>query len=643
LQAAKKALSVERLVLIMHLARVMSATKTQIAEEKTHTPETAKKDLRNLEKVRAIFAALSKYIHAKTIYTSNNPNVGKFAGAYYETFRILFEHEKELVLTIEQYQITWNDEVVYDNNEKNGSIAFLLFKDGVGEITFGSTVKQAELDQFADLIKNEIYNPLAHLDVVSRLWQLEFKDIQYRVFDECTDGSSGDGGKSGSDSQEQPLQANDHRSVESAADNDKGKFARPNNAFCSLGTYLSRVVEHNRPGASAWEHEKSLQDAMESIFKVSAEELESWREECFATSDQDRLLWFLDVMVDFTQIRSTPAVTRDIMDTIDHVVRYIIWEARIPALMVLLNIQKKIAQSSATAPDFAILSDRIYRELTDNAFLLLLGRNASESRDKALETRRYFESLGKVAVPGFCELLSNSKDPVIHKNACDGLIAIVGNDVMSIIDELNLDNPYEAKDAVYLLHNAFPGEIPPLIKELISSTDPQVRGQVTDHLVNVGNDEAALLLCQLLDDDDASVRIKTFAAIESVEHPAIIDKVTALCFESDTATKSADELERMFRAVGIIAGEKVLEQVKQLMKKKSWLPFGKSRDKGDKLLAITALRHIPGGKSLELLKALARDRDSLVRTKASYVIKRFKKTDEDREEEPMLVESKEAE
>jgi HEAT repeat protein len=58
-----------------------------------------------------------------------------------------------------------------------------------------------------------------------------------------------------------------------------------------------------------------------------------------------------------------------------------------------------------------------------------------------------------------------------------------------------------------------------------------------------------------------------------------------------------------------------------MTRKKAWLPFGKARGKHDKLLAITALRHIPGNEASNLLVELANDGDHLVRTKALYVLK----------------------
>jgi hypothetical protein len=77
----------------------------------------------------------------------------------------------------------------------------------------------------------------------------------------------------------------------------------------------------------------------------------------------------------------------------------------------------------------------------------------------------------------------------------------------------------------------------------------------------------------------------------------------------------------MFRAVGILAGEKAIFRLRRMTKKKGWMPLRKSGGKQDKLLAITALRHIPGSESHEMLREFASDRDSLVRSKASYVLK----------------------
>jgi len=587
---------------------------------------STRKDLRNLEKVRGIFVSLSKYINAKTIYSSNNPNVSNFANALYQAFRTFFEDEKELLLSIEQYRIRWNGEVVYDNQEKTNSIAFLLFKDGVGEITFQSSLTPAELERFVDLLKNEIYTPSAHLDIVSRLWQSEFTAISYRVFDECADGAAGDGRGAGSASPEQPLQASDHPQFPFSGAAADGRAVPTGDRVDPLGAYLENLLERTHPGATPGEKERHLQDLMVHLFTSSTEDLTSWRNDRARMIDENKLLHLLAIMLDFAQMRSAPPVVRDISDIIDRLVRYIVEEAHVPTLIALLEIQRTICRERAFAVEFQSLPSRIEHEITNSAFLLSLGKIRGRSSTDVCEVLRYFRMIGRNAVPGICELLATLKEPSLHKDACDTLIGIAAEDIPRIVNDLNLDNPHEAKDAIYLLRQTTKNEVHPVVKKLMTSPDLHVREQVIEHLVHVGNDEAANLLCALLEDHDPNVRMKTFAAVEELKHPLVVGKVTDLCFAEDDAAKSADELDRMFRAVGKLGGDKVLESIGQMIHRGSWLRLGRSRGKQNKLLAITALRHIPGGQSLEMLRSLARDGDSLVKTKALFVLKQLEQS-----------------
>ena len=585
--------------------------------------ESARKDLRNLEKVRGIFASLSKYVNAKTIYSSNNPNVAKFANAFYQAFRTFFEDEKELLLSIEQYQIKWQDEVVYDNQEKTNSIAFLFYKDGVGEIAFQSSVTPADLERFVDLVKNEIYTPSAHLDVVSRLWQSEFANISYRVFDESADGAAGDGQGAGGESREQPLQASDHPPLPVAGATEGGSAFPAGGSADSLGAYVENLVERLYPHATTQEKEKHLQEMVVSLFTSSAEDLTSWRNEYTRMNDGNKLLRLLAIMLDFARMRSAPPVVRDISDIIDRLVRYIVEEAHVPTLIALLDIQRTICRERPFADEFQSLPSRIEHEITNSAFLLSLGKIGGRSSEDVNEVLRYFRMIGTNAVPGICELLATLKDPSLHKDACDTLIGIAAEDIPRIVNDLNLDNPHEAKDAIYLLQRSRLNEVHPIVKKLMTSADLNVRELLIEYLVRVGNDEAATSLCALLEDHDPAVRMKTFAAVEEFKHLLVINKVTDLCFAEDNAARNVDELERMFRAVGRLGGDKVLESIEQMIHKGSWFRFGKSRGKQNKLLAITALRHIPGGHALELLRTLARDGDSLVKTKALYVLRQL--------------------
>jgi hypothetical protein len=460
------------------------------------------------------------------------------------------------------------------------------------------------------------------------------------VFDEDAGGAAGEGRGSGAQSREETLRANDHPYLPGADERSATQQNRSDGAADSLGSYFHDLAERTCPRATAEEKEDHLQNVLESYFSVAPGKQESWREEFTASNQRNKLLWLLDIMVDFTQKRHPPSMVRDILDIIERLVHYIAEEAHVPTLFALLDIQNTMENSRATSLEFQDLPKRIEYEITNGAFLLSLGHQANRPRDDVRELLRYFQRVGETAVPGVCELIANLKDASMHKEACDTLLAISRDDVMSIVNRLNLDSPQQALDAVYLLSRSATGKASPIVSKLLVSPDVQVRGRAIEYLAQLANDEAASLLVKLLDDHDAGNRVMTLAAVETFKHPLIVEKVTDLCFASDTTAKNIDELERLFRTAGKLAGEGILVQVKQMIKKHGWLSLSKNRDKQNKLLAITALKNIPGKETIDVLDELSGDGDALVRTKALYVLKQLRDNERVRPEtrEPVVSE-----
>lgn len=598
---------------------LMDGAKTHHASGPARGREATEADPRRLEKVRAVFASLSKFLNAKTIYAGGSPIVGKFGDAFHRALQAFFQDEKELLLTIEQYQIKWRGETVYDNRETKESLAFLLYKDGVGEIMFQAAVKPDELEQFVDLIKNEISGSALQCDIVGKLWQSEFTNISYRVFDECAERTPGEGRGSGSESGEQQLRADDHANLSDECSG-RGNSALISRSPESLGKHLGAIVERDHPGASASDKEQHFQHLLESLFTVRAEEMAIWRQDFAALKDRNKLLWLLNAMLDFTRTNNSAPAVRDVLEIINRLVRSMAEEADIPSLVALLEIQKTIADGGEPAAGFESLPQRIKHELTGTSFLLELGKKVGRSRKDVHEIMGYFRLVGNNAVPALREILASSNDSSIHAEACEALFAIAHDYIMPIIEDLKPDNPLEARDAIYLLRRCATGEVPAVIERFLTSPDPRVRVNAAEYLAQIGTDEAAQLLCKLLGDGDRDVRIGSLAAAEEMRSASIVAKVTSMCFEEDPATKSMEELERLFRTAGKLAGTSILPRLQRMAASRGLFPMGGSRARQNKLLAITALRFIPGQESRTILNKLAGDGDHLVKSKAQHAL-----------------------
>jgi len=591
-------------------------------------PATVRADLRSLEKVRGIFASLAKFIGAQAIYQSNNPNLIRFAQVFEQSFRTYFEGETELLLTVSQYQLVWREQVVYDIGCNTESIAFLLYKDGIGELSIQRAVETTELEQLTSILKTALYSPSTQFDITTALWQAEFANISYRVLDEQTDSGEGSGDGAGTSKREQPLRADDHLDISSNQMQSRVSRAS-DDALETLGAYFDTLARNASPGGTPRQKEQALQTLLAENLQIGESDLGQWRAGR-AGRDADELVSFLRVMLDFTQVRNTPPVARDITDTIERLVHYIRDEGHVGTLTATLELVAGVGSNSAE-PAFAVLFPRIEAELTDAEYLVSLAMGSREGNTPD-DLLRYLGTVGEKAVPAIWALLTRSADDAVHEKGCELLAAMDGLDMVQATSTLSVDTPRLAQDVVNLLARSPDTTVAPVIHHILASQDPQVRRFSADYLGRLGTDEAARLLCTLFKDDNVAVRMHAWDAALGSRNSLLVEELATQCFSEIALLKSTDELERMFRALGKCGGIAVLPRLRPLVERKHYFTVQKSRIKREKLLAITALRYVPSAEARAILERLSSDSDVLIKTKAVHVLKQLNHPDPDENE-----------
>ena len=573
-------------------------------------------DLRSLDKVRGIFASLAKFIAAQAIYQSNNPNLVKFARAFEDSFRSYFEEETELLLTVAQYQLVWREQVVYDIGPNTESIAFLLYKDGVGEVCVLKSVERAELEEFTRILKTALYSPSTQFDIATALWHAEFSSINYRVLDEQSDAAEGDGDGAGSSQKEQPLRANDHRDLPESEM--QQRISREDDADLEpIGDYYQALAAHGGDAGSAG-NEQAFQRILREGLRIDEQALAAWSTSRTQRGG-DELLAFLQVMLDFTRMACPPPVIRDVTDTIERVIHYIRDEGSVATLTATLEIEKELRATPLQAP-FLPLPARIRAELTDPEYLVALARG-SRDVNTPFDLLRYFSLTGAPAAPAVWELLSRHSDDAVHEKACALLLAMDGLDIEASLGAVDIEAPRLARDVVHLLGRAAKPALTPAVNRMAAAADPQTRRAVIELLIKISGDESARLLGKLLRDENPAVRQRAWSGAGSVSNALLAADIEALCFADSASARTTDELELMFRALGRVCGFAVLPRLRAMVEKKQLFTVQKKSLRRDKLLAITALRYIPGADAQRILDTLGADSDQLVRTKAAHAIK----------------------
>jgi HEAT repeat protein len=134
--------------------------------------------------VAELIAVMVKALRAFQIYLPNNPIYQRAIQNVRAAFTPIWAATDELVLKVVESEFVWEDNVVYRQLNKNESLAWSLFKDGMRALTIRRGAEEEEIGRLlttmnqARFLAND-----AGDDLPTLLWAHEFQFIEYRFID----------------------------------------------------------------------------------------------------------------------------------------------------------------------------------------------------------------------------------------------------------------------------------------------------------------------------------------------------------------------------------------------------------------------------------------------------------------------------
>jgi hypothetical protein len=130
------------------------------------------------EVIRSLTRAARSFI----TYDARNETVRRMLSDYRETVERTLEKHGELEFEVQPFTMTWNGEVVYSEEDRERSLAFRLFRDGVRALTLKTGVPWDELLRLLEILSVRYVGIRQHEeDTLTLLRQAEFKLIEFRV------------------------------------------------------------------------------------------------------------------------------------------------------------------------------------------------------------------------------------------------------------------------------------------------------------------------------------------------------------------------------------------------------------------------------------------------------------------------------
>ncbi len=562
-----------------------------------------------------VLKALTKLVAGRKIYAANNPRLEQFRHELGAAMRRYFEFEDELVLDIEQFVIRWSDHVVYENPRREESLAFLLFKDGVGEITFRPKSVGDEVERLVEMLADELHSLGGDEDIVTRLWNANFEHIGHRVLDDYIAEQFG-AGTTDAASEVRSDETSDHAELlpDLPSFSEKGRVIVDQGATLgSIDEYLRGISTQHHHKNDDGEREASYQRTLRSCFNVTGDETALYRAELDRERTEDGIAAFTDAILVFTTLVDVSAV-RDVVTVVERLIEYALHEKSPATLERVVRLVKEFRAREDITDPVRQFCDKELARLADPDLVTSFLEAGDANADAGIA---YATAVGPLALDALVKTLHRADGPVLHKRICDAILAIAGEspqDIVDIIDRLDVDHPEEAIDAVYLAKALKVKALTPRLRELVFYPDARVKLEMLGMVAADDDEDATLLLLQSLNDLDKRVRIRVLEALTTRNEPKVREKLSEMAFSKELAERAPDEQEAIFKTLGSVGDVHTVDQLRATLEKRKLINIGKGHD--SKLLAIKALERIRDRTALDVLTRLCEDSNEAVRLRA---------------------------
>ncbi len=404
-----------------------------------------------------LMKSLTKSVKAIQMYGIDHPYTKNFCEPFYEELSEFLKDYSELSLHIEQFTILHLDHIVYEENEKETSIAFKLFRDGIRNLNFTEGLMFDELLLFLETISHASREQ----DIVLSLWECDFTHINFYVVEE----------------EEQEM---DYRLPELSMEN----------------------IDYDAKMKEIADKEKIDLDAVIEP-DLASQELNSLKTQISKTEKASIVPTAIATLIDFLSIDRSRDIINSLIELLEQCVdnRDFYYARRIVHTLkehTNVNPIEKFANEKTIMGYSGVINTSPGNVF--NEFIAFVGFYPKKSIPHFLELMAYVENRDRLlALRNRIAQMAKNDTTTVSK-------FLSSNDTTLLINAIAVLGLMESTETVTLL------------QPHMYHSSPSVRSEVISVLVNVGKPS---LIGKYLNDESSYVRIKALQALTRTKYPTI--------------------------------------------------------------------------------------------------------------------------
>jgi HEAT repeat protein len=592
-----------------------SATSSSSASGKSSANERKPDRIRDqvlaldVKRVADWISALVKTIKASRTYPANNPTLHKFQVELESRTWSCLKEVGDIVLTVQQFDLLYENYSVYHNADRNDSLAFRFYGDGVREITFREGLEPHELRGFLDVVKRAVETAQVQDDVVTLLWERDFRHITYYFIplEDLTEESGqiaypldaeeeeGEGGGI-----PWPMTVFDEGDEESMA---HGSGAPPPVAGPGGAGGVGGPGVAGGPALDLPMHERSddwvpAVEAAPGWHETSGIQFTLTEEEnaTLETTIQDELSRPLpeEVLQIVATILAAEETTNGFLDSASAFQRFIelaIEEGNVARANDLTARLRAVAADKAKVrAEFAGLAEQVIREIGRPSFLGQMAPtlNAHSGIDPGVLTN-FLVQLGPSAAPAICDLLGQVNHMKYRRALCESLAISCKDEVDVLIERLNDSRWYVIRNIVYVLGKIAHQGVERALDRALHHEDVRVRKEAVRALGNIESSTSRAYLVSAFRDPDSGVRIQAAMTLAQKRDERSAQSLLGVIQSSDFARRDTGERQAFFEALGRSGSDTLVSKLAALLTRGGGFLVFRSGNEEERLHAALAL------------------------------------------------------
>lgn len=536
--------------------------------------------------VEELLSLIGKALRAVQLYLPNNPVYQRAVENVRASCRKIWQATEDLALDVQETELQWEGNVVYRNEQRNESIAWTLFKDGVRTVTLRPGVEENELVRFMQVLHQaRTLQADAADDLLTLLWQEDFQFLTYTFREIQIDA---------------PIEAENPSSTPAPVD----------------------VVQQVRQEAPPQREVVSVDEFDTTLYFLEDQEIGYLQDEVEREYAQDLRHNVLSMLFDLLESQSYGSVRAELIAIVENFIPYLLGSGDFHSVaFVLRQLREVLGRTKDLIPEHrqalvAIPTRLSQPEALSQLLQALDEATAHPSEEELGELFRELMPEAIVTLAGWVSRLGNEQVRTLVKRSAERLAA---QNPAEVLKALASPDPATALEMVRLAGRLRLATAPDGMGPLLESGDRETKLAVVEALSSIASPTALRMLESAVGDPERDVRIAAVRFLGSRGHRGAFQRVETMV--TGTKLRQADLTEKIafYEAFGALAGPAGVTVLERILVPRGLL--GRREDPASRACAAMALGKIGSPEARTVLERAAQDKEALVRSAVSRALR----------------------